>query len=39
MSKETFDTLLKRPELNHCGPGTDYREGISAEQCLIIVVS
>jgi hypothetical protein len=31
MSKEIFDTLLKRLELRLCGPGTNYKESIYAE--------
>jgi hypothetical protein len=38
MSKETFDTLLKKLELHLCGPGTNYRERISAEQRLVVTV-
>jgi hypothetical protein len=38
MSKETSDTLLKRLELHLSGPGTNYRESISAEQRLIVTV-
>lgn len=38
ISKETFDTLLKRPELSLCKPGTDNRESIFAEQLLVVAV-
>jgi hypothetical protein len=38
MTTNTFDTLLEKAEVHLCGPGTNYREKISAEQWLILKV-
>jgi hypothetical protein len=38
MTKNTFDTLLEKVEVHLCGPGTNYRETISAKQRLVLTV-
>jgi hypothetical protein len=37
MTINTFDTLLERVEVHLCGPGTNYREMISAELLVLTV--
>jgi hypothetical protein len=36
MTTDTPDTLLEKVEVHLCGPGTNYREMISAEQRLVL---
>jgi hypothetical protein len=36
MTTNTSDTLLEKVEVHLCGPGTNYREMISAEQRLVL---
>jgi hypothetical protein len=38
MTTNTFDTLLEKVEVHLCGPGTNYREMIYAEQRLVLMV-
>jgi hypothetical protein len=37
MPINTFDTLLEKVEVHLCGPGTNYREIISAELLVLTV--